>query len=56
MGRFFISLLALLGVGTTYASDILPNAALNQKTIQAQIEAGSNPLKPHPFSRSLLLR
>lgn len=49
MRKFLISILAIFGFGTVEASDYPPSVEMNQKTIKALIEAGSNPLKAHPL-------
>jgi regulator of RNase E activity RraB len=49
MRKFLISILAILGFNAVAAYDYPPNVEMNQKTIQALIEAGSNPLKAHPL-------
>jgi regulator of RNase E activity RraB len=49
MHKFIVSILAIFGFNAVEASDYPPNIEMNQKTIQALIEAGSNPLKAHPL-------
>ena len=49
MHKFLASILAIFGLGSVQASDLPPNIEMNQKTIQALIDAGSNPRKPHPL-------
>jgi len=49
MRKLIASALAIFSFGTAQASDYPPNVEMNQKTIQALIEAGSDPLKPYPL-------
>lgn len=49
MYKILISFLAIFGLSSIQASDFSPNIEMNQKTIQALIDAGSNPQKPHPL-------
>lgn len=49
MRKFIISVIAALGFGVTQASEFPPNVEMNQKTIQALKDAGSDIEKPHPL-------
>ena len=49
MRNFIASLMSILSIGVAQASDFPPNVEANKKTIQALIDAGSNPKKPHPL-------
>ncbi len=49
MYKILNALLAMVGLGSVQASDFTANIEGNQKTIQALIDAGSNPHKPHPL-------
>lgn len=49
MKKLFISIIAVLGFSGAQANEFPPNVEMNQKTIKALIEAGSNPKKPHPL-------
>ncbi|ELO1556202.1 ribonuclease E inhibitor RraB [Aeromonas hydrophila] len=42
-------LIAALGFSGVHATEFPPNVEKNIKTIQALIDAGSNPSKPHPI-------
>lgn len=49
MQKLLTLLIAVLGFSGVHASEFPPNVEMNRKTIQALIEAGSNPSKPHPL-------
>ena len=49
MRNILIFILAAFGFGSVNASSFPPNVEMNRKTIEALIEAGSDPLKPHPL-------
>lgn len=49
MHKLLASIMAFLGCSSTQASDFPPNVEMNQKVIQALIDAGSDPEKPHPL-------
>jgi len=49
MRNLLISVIAMLGFSSSQAADFPPNAEMNRKTIQALIDAGSDPDKPHPL-------
>ena len=49
MRNHLISVIAMLGFSGSQAADFLPNVEMNRKTIQALIDAGSDPDKPHPL-------
>lgn len=49
MHKFIVSIITALGFGMVQASDFPPNVEMNQKTIQALKDAGSDLKKPHPL-------
>ncbi|EAR59565.1 ribonuclease E inhibitor RraB [Neptuniibacter caesariensis] len=49
MRKLLISLMAMLGFSGVQAAEFPPNVEMNAKTIQALIDAGSDPSKPHPL-------
>lgn len=49
MRKLIASILAALGMSGAQASEFPPNVEMNQKTIKALIDAGSDPKKPHPL-------
>ena len=49
MLKLFASVLIALGFGGAQAAEFPPNVEMNKKTIQALIDAGSDPGKPHPL-------
>lgn len=49
MNKHFFGVLSILVSFFTQASEFPANVQMNEKTIQALIEAGSNPQKPHPL-------
>lgn len=49
MRKFLISVIAALGFSGALATEFPPNVEANRKTIQALIDAGSDPSKPHPL-------
>jgi len=49
MYKMLTTLLTIFGFGSIQASDFTANIEANQKTIQALINAGSDPHKPHPL-------
>ena len=49
MKTFILSLLTFMGITSAHASDFRANVEANQKTIQALIDNGSDPKKPHPL-------
>jgi regulator of RNase E activity RraB len=49
MRKLLISVIVALGISGAQAADFPPNVEMNKKTIQALIDAGSDPMKPHPL-------
>ncbi len=49
MKNFMFSILAALGINSVNAEDFPPNVEANKQTINALIEAGSDPKKLHPL-------
>ena len=49
MRKYLVPLFAILGFGTAVASELTPNIDGNTKTINALLEAGSDPSKAHPL-------
>lgn len=49
MRKLLISVIAALGFSGSQAAEFPPNVEMNKKTIQALIDAGSDPNKPHPL-------
>jgi len=49
MLKIFATLLSFIGVNGVAASNFTPNTYANQETINALIENGSDPNKPHPI-------
>ncbi|MDM5063083.1 ribonuclease E inhibitor RraB [Aeromonas salmonicida] len=49
MRKLLISVIAALGFSGSQADEFIPNMEINKKIIQALIDAGSDPNKPHPL-------
>ena len=49
MLKLFASVFIALGFAGVQASEFPPNVEMNKKTIQALVDAGSDPSKPHPL-------
>ncbi|WP_166266781.1 ribonuclease E inhibitor RraB [Marinobacter caseinilyticus] len=49
MRKLLMSVIAALGFSGTQATEFPPNVEMNEKIIQALIDAGSDPNKPHPL-------
>jgi len=47
--KFLASIIAMFGISGALAGEFPPNSEMNTKTIQALIDAGSDPNKPHPL-------
>lgn len=49
MHKFLVSMMAILGFSVVQSAEFPPSVEMNMKTIEALIEAGSDPNKPHPL-------